>query len=485
MSLKSSPGRLLTSASLVVLSLVFILLTAPSSSATRLGLDKVDPALRQQLEVGGATFWVMFEDRADLSAASAISDWVARGQYVLDRLEASTSSQAGVLALLRAQGVEHMSFYIVNTVRVVNGDAALARALAVRPEVSKLVASRTFHIPHPAQGDGARAPIEWNLLNINADDVWHTFGVRGRGMVLANIDTGVQFDHPALARQYRGRRPGGIDHNYSWWDPSNVCAGEVPCDNVGHGTHTMGTMVGDDGGENQTGVAPRARWIAAKGCEDFACSDEALMSSGQWILAPTRLDGSNPRPSMRPHAVSNSWGGLGADEFYRDIVEAWVASGIFPVFSIGAGGPTCGTVGAPASYPESYGVGAHDINNLIASFSGRGPSPIEGVIKPNVTAPGVNVRSAWNDGGYAILSGTSMATPHVAGTVALVWSAEPGLVRDVAATRAVIDASSIDTSNLSCGGSPDNNNVWGEGRLDAFAAVDATASPGSSPERSS
>jgi subtilisin family serine protease len=129
-------------------------------------------------------------------------------------------------------------------------------------------------------------------------------------------------------------------------------------------------------------------------------------------------------------------------------------------------------VGAPASYPESYGVSAHDINNQIASFAGRGPSPFGGLIKPNATAPGVNIRSSYNDGGYVILSGTSFATPHVAGTVALVWSAVPGLARDVAGTRALLDATAIDTSNQSCGGSPGNNNVWGEGRLDAFAAVD-------------
>jgi hypothetical protein len=475
MNPKLSPKRLITSAAVILLALSFFISAAPSSSAPVRGVDKVETALRQQLDAGSATYWVLFRDRADLSAAPAIADWVARGQYVIDRLRATASaSQAGVRALLAARGVEHRSFFVVNTVRVVGGDAALADALAARPEVSRLVASRTLQIPRPIRGGSGAdaAPVEWNIMNINADDVWNTFGVRGRRIVVANIDTGVQYTHPAVDGQYRGFKPTGARHNYNWWDPSNVCAGDIPCDNVGHGTHTMGTMVGDDGGVNQIGVAPQAKWIAAKGCESFSCSDVALMSSGQWMLAPTRLDGTRPRPELRPHVVNNSWGGAGADDFYRDVVEAWVASGIFPVFSVGAGGPSCGTVGAPASYPESYGVGAHDIDNQIASFSGRGPSPFGGVVKPNATAPGVNIRSSYNDGGYLTLTGTSFATPHVAGTVALVWSALPGLARDVAGTRALLDATAIDTSNQACGGAPGNNNVWGEGRLDAFAAVD-------------
>jgi subtilisin family serine protease len=457
-------SRRRSTAAVGMLILALVLTASPSSSAPP-GPAEGGPGHR-------ATFWVLFRDRADLSTAPAITDWAARGRFVVDRLRATAAaSQGGVLALLRTRGVEHRSFHIVNTILVVDGDAALAAELAARPEVTRLVRSRTFRISAVTAGLSA-SPVEWNIQNIRADDVWSTFGVRGQGIVVANIDTGVQFDHPALSRQYRGKRPAGVNHHYNWWDPSNVCPGDVPCDNNGHGTHTMGTAVGDDGGANQIGVAPRARWIAAKGCEDFFCSDVALMSSGEWMLAPTRLDGTNPKPRLRPHVVNNSWGGLGEDDFYRDIVVSWVASGIFPVFSNGGSGPSCGTVGAPASYPESYGVGAHDANNLIASFSSRGPSPFGGTIKPNSTAPGVNVRSAWNDGDYLILTGTSMSAPHVVGTVALMWSAAPDLSRDVDGTRAILDTTAVDTAG-GCGGDAGNNNTYGEGRLDAFAAVDA------------
>ena len=139
--------------------------------------------------------------------------------------------------------------------------------------------------------------MEWGIDRIRADQVWSTFGVRGEGITVANIDTGVEFTHPALVGKYRGNTGGGtFNHNYNWFDPSNVCGNPslAPCDNNNHGTHTMGTMVGDDGGANQIGVAPGARWIAAKGCETNNCSDAALLASGQWILAPTDLSGSEP-----------------------------------------------------------------------------------------------------------------------------------------------------------------------------------------------
>jgi subtilisin family serine protease len=171
--------------------------------------------------------------------------------------------------------------------------------------------------------------------------------------------------------------------------------------------------------------------------------------------------------------VSNSWGGAGDNDFYQGVVDAWVAAGIVPVFSGGGSGPSCGTIGAPASYVNSYGVGAFDMSHAIASFSSRGPSPFGGETKPNVTAPGVNIRSSVPDDAYVIYTGTSMATPHVAGTVALILGANPALRGDVAGIRSILDDSAVDSSNTQCGGNADDNDVFGEGRLDALAAVKA------------
>jgi subtilisin family serine protease len=425
-----------------------------------------------------ATYWVVLRQQADLSHAQYITDWNARGQYVYDQLtQTAERTQAGLRAELKSRGLDYRPHWIVNAVRVTSNHATML-AIASRAEVWQIIATHSWRIPEPKLSDmlaGTEA-IEWNIDRINAPQVWSTFGVRGEGVVVANIDTGVHYTHPAVVNQYRGNLGGGnFDHNYNWHDPSSVCGNPslVPCDNNSHGTHTMGTMVGDDGGSNQIGVAPGARWIAAKGCETNSCSDAALLSSGEWVIAPTDLQGNNPRADLRPQVVNNSWGNTdGSNLFYQATVQAWVAAGIFPQFSNGNSGSGCQTSGSPGSYPESYSAGAFDINNAIAGFSSRGPSPHGGIIKPNISAPGVGVRSSVPPNGYSLFDGTSMASPHVAGTIALMISAAPALLGDITQMRELLNVTAIDTSDLSCGGSATNNNVWGEGRLDAFAAVD-------------
>ena len=162
------------------------------------------------------------------------------------------------------------------------------------------------------------------------DQVWSQYGDKGEGIVVANIDTGVQYDHPALVNQYRGNNGDGtFNHNYNWFDAAGTSP-NAPSDGNGHGTHTMGTMVGDDGAGNQIGVAPGVKWIAANGC---CPSDAALITSGQWMLEPTDLAGQNPDASKRPNVINNSWGSQlpSNDPFMEDITLAWTASGIFGV----------------------------------------------------------------------------------------------------------------------------------------------------------
>ena len=167
---------------------------------------------------------------------------------------------------------------------------------------------------------------------------------------------------------------------------------------------------------------PGGKWISAKGCEEFDCSEESLLSAGQWILAPTDLNGANPDPSKRPDIVNNSWGAGPGDEFYRDTVTAWRAAGIIPVFSSGNPGPDCGQGGSPGDFNEVFSAGATDVDDNIADFSGRGPS-VYGKINPDISAPGVDVISSVPGGGYESFSGTSMAAPHTSGTIALLLSA--------------------------------------------------------------
>ncbi|MFD3539054.1 S8 family serine peptidase [Streptomyces sp. NPDC058662] len=438
---------------------------------------KIERELRAQFDGSSkAVFWVYLDSAADLTAAAKQPTRAAKAETVLrTKKDHAARSQAEVVKALRGANAEYTSYWIVNAVRVVGGDK-LAGALAQRPEVSRIAADDKVDLPKPADGTREKAAadaVEWNIDRIKAPQVWDQIGVRGEGIVVANIDSGVDYTHPAVNSQYRGRNADGTySHAYNWFDPAGVCDSAAPCDNNDHGTHTMGTMVGDDGGANKIGVAPGATWIAAKGCESSSCSEASLLASGQWIVAPTDANGQNPRADLAPHVVNNSWGGSGGDTWYQEIVNTWRAAGIFPAFSNGNAGPGCTTSGSPGDYANSYSSGAFDINNTIASFSSRGAGP-GGIIKPNIAAPGVNVRSSVPGGGYDAFSGTSMASPHTAATVALLWSAAPSLEGDVAQTESLLDGTAQDTDSAQCGGAPADNNVFGEGRLDALAAVNA------------
>jgi subtilisin family serine protease len=264
-------GRRLAIASTLALTMGLIVATAPSAfpSAGRTP-SKVDARVTQQIKAhGSANYWIEFRAKANLTKAPSIKNWVDRGNFVVNALKnTANASQRDVRSLLTSGHVSYQSFWIYNAIRVSGGNAATAAAAAARPEVSRVLPDWSATVPAftgkaiPVGLDG----LEWNIKNIKANKVWKTLGVRGEGAVVANIDTGVQYNHPALVAQYRGNLGGSFDHNYNWWDPSHVCANNTPCDNVDHGTHTMGTMVGK-AGTTKIGVAPLAKWIAAKGFE--------------------------------------------------------------------------------------------------------------------------------------------------------------------------------------------------------------------------
>ena len=200
--------------------------------------------------------------------------------------------------------------------------------------MTSLTLPKTYQIVPPiiSKDPGAQnqpsGSLAWGIVDTKAQ-FWSTYGSKGAGIVVANIDTGVQWNHPALDQAFKcGTNPADPK---CWKDPSNVCGASGACDNNGHGTHTMGTMVGDDDPALtwQAGMAPDAKWIACKGCESNSCSDFALNSCADWLLAP------GGAVANRPHVVNNSWGGGGGDTWYLTKVEAWRAAGIFPAFSAG------------------------------------------------------------------------------------------------------------------------------------------------------
>lgn len=464
-----------------------------AAGATRVALPqqpgRVDPQLARELAdpAARADFMIYLRDQADLAAAYQIRDWNARGQYVYATLrDYAERSQRGLRAELAARGLAYRPFWVANAV-LVRGGLADAQALAARADVALVRANHIAALPAAATAqiaadarcspDDPGNPICWNLRKIGVDRVWRDFGVAGRGIVVANIDTGVRFDHPALARQYRGwRGAASYDHNYSWFDPKGL--NRAPADPHGHGTHTMGSMVASGAGTTTrpaVGVAPEASWIAAQGCASSNCGEVDLISSAQWLLAPTDLDGRSPRPDLRPMIVNNSWSAGGGDSWYAGYTAAWRAAGIFPLFAAGNSGSACRSINSPGDYPDVLGIGATDQNDLAASFSARGPTA-DGRRKPDFMAPGGSpgiLSTAPGDGeSYRVLQGTSMATPQVAGLVALLWSANPNLVGDYDATVDLLRASAHALGDTSCGDQPGApNNVYGYGRVDAYAAV--------------
>ena len=372
------------------------------------------------------------------------------------------------------------SFFIVNGMAVTATKDVMEK-IASFPEVEKVLPNetRTLHVPVTEKSSVAveskATPqnIEWNIDRVGAPQVWE-MGIDGAGTVVASIDTGVQWNHPALMEQYRGyvpANPSNPNHQFSWFDAT---AGQsTPYDDIGHGTHVTGTMVGaEPNGANQIGVAPGAKWIAVKAFTDAGGSDIDLLEAGEWIIAP----GGNP--DMAPDVVNNSWGGgPGLDEWYRPMVQNWRAADIFPEFSAGnttlfnPGGP--GSIATPANYPESFATGATDINDRLAGFSLQGPSPYEGDIKPDISAPGVNIRSSVPGSGYeGGWNGTSMAGPHISAIVALLKQANASLT--IEQIEEIITSTA---TPLTDGTFPESPNFgYGYGLANAYLAVSSVAS---------
>src|SRR5205807_35309 len=199
------------------------------------------------------------------------------------------------------------------------------------------------------------------------------------------------------------------------------------------------------------------------------------------FLAPYPIGGGQGDPTKAPDIAINSWScppseGCSANTL-QAAVAAQAAAGIMMVSAAQNYGPSCSTVeDPPGIYAETYSVGALNTGtDTIASFSSRGPVTVDGSgrIKPDISAPGTNTRSASNtsDNAYTIASGTSMATPHIAGAMALLWSAIPSLQHQIQASRDALDNSAVFISSTACGDAGPPNNVYGWGRVNIAAAV--------------
>ncbi|HSH05108.1 MAG TPA: S8 family serine peptidase [Anaerolineae bacterium] len=438
------------------------------------------------LRLGGGegTFWVYLEAQADLGGAAEIDNWERKGEWVYRALRgvAEEGQRPLLNSLNNLQAKAHVNSYqpywIVNVIRVTGDETAVAQLASVAGVAEIRADLRLPELAPAWAGEMAKSvAVEWGIAQVGAPDVWSSYNITGTGVTIGIIDTGAEWDHPALINSYRGWDGNSVDHNYNWYNPeptSTVCSDPlVPCDWHNHGTHVTGITVGDDGVGNQVGMAPGAKWIHALGC---CPSGEALLAALQWMLAPTDLSGANPQPSLRPQVVNNSWGGWGGDEMFGQALAALRAAGVVPVVAAGnIGRSGCGTLNSPGDNWPSFSVGASTTLDTIWDFSSRGPSPLTGEIGPEIVAPGRPVRSSIRGGNYGGFGGTSQAAPHVAGGIALLLAAEPALWGEVDQIEALLRGTAVPIMvSQACGGvagSEVPNNTAGWGRLAVATAV--------------
>ncbi|WP_223702243.1 cell wall-binding repeat-containing protein [Sutcliffiella deserti] len=407
---------------------------------------------------------------------------------VVDALKSTAeNTQKTLLQMLESsnQVKDVKSYYIMNVIYV-KAKEEVVEQIKSHPEVANVRLDAKIEMDWPEmsskqvevsvhktteetilqEGDNS---IEWNINKIEAPRVWNEFGIDGSGVVIGMIDTGAHWSHEALKEKWRGFNP--LDPNNpnpvgNWFDA--VSGESMPYDlaSTPHGSHVLGTILGQDPeGKNKIGVAPGSKWIAARAFTEQGGQDSWLLAAGQFMLAP------NGDPNLAPDIINNSWGGgSGINEWFRPMVQAWRDAGILPVFSAGNAYPS--KVSAPANYPESYAVAATDSQNIRGSFSSVGAGPYADDLKPDIAAPGVNIRSSVPTGYEGGWNGTSMASPHIAGVAALLRSVDASLSPDQ--LEEIINETALPLTDSQYSTAP--NYGYGNGLVNAYDAVASIAS---------
>ena len=437
-------------------------------------------------------------------------DWPKdkKAYYIFNRLsETANRSQLRLRNQLDEWRVDYRSYYIVNMISTRLSNQHILE-LAARNDVKKILspsAMTVSNVTTESQVLSRRDPqaLTWGLDLLGVDRVWAK-GYQGSGIVIGGQDTGYDWGTPSIKRQYRGFDGNQVDHNYHWYDavhaidtingrdtvihPTNNPCGlnsAVPCDDHGHGTLTMGTILGQVPDE-EFGVAPESQWIGCRCMERGWGIPQTYIECFQFFLAPTDVQGNNPKPELAPHVINNSWGcppreGCNPSnyEIMEEAVNVLRMSGVVVVVSAGNDGDRCSSLANPAAiFTSSFSVGAISPNDSIARLSSRGPVLVDssGRIKPDITAPGIAVKTMTRDTTFTFASGTSLAGPHVAGVVALMIEAKPELAGKVDVIEELIRRSAVKkyADNLCGDDTPDAvpNNTYGYGRIDALAAVE-------------
>lgn len=483
--------------------LFLFMLTAVSLNGQRLS-----DALRNQFQQNDVVDCiVVMNDQLDLYGKTIGWTKNEKAEYVYSHLKSHAElSQRGIVQYMDEHEIDHQRFFVFNGVQAYLSQEQ-AYEIIEKFDVQKIV----YNVPTPmlATDKGAksesRMDAEWGIQKIKADSVWQ-MGFQGEGVVVGGQDTGYDFDNSLILPKYRGYEDEmNIDHNYNWHDAidtlnplhgdtisdpfinPNPCGflSEFPCDDHGHGSHTMGTMVGSDS-TNNIGVAPVASWIGCRNMDRGWGKPSTYTECFEWFLAPTDLEGQNADPTRAPHVINNSWGcppeeGCNPDNwsFMETVVNNLTAAGVVVVVSAGNDGwAGCSSVWTPAAiFENSFSVGATRSDDSKPGFSSIGPVMVDssGRLKPDVVAPGVEVRSIWLNDGFNTIQGTSMAGPHVAGAVALIISARPSLAGQVDEIKEILKSTAVPlVDSTECLGNMAldvPNFYYGHGRIDALAAV--------------
>ncbi|RFO95089.1 hypothetical protein DIC66_20240 [Rhodoferax lacus] len=403
---------------------------------------QISPELERALQRSGShadtAVLLRFADALDLQPYATTDRSLRDNRLQLALQAQAVRNRAAVQPLLHSVGAERIRDLWLIHALALTVPANAVRQLAAHPAVARLdldsfvqggrsqrtPPSRASAGPSDAEGSARVQPqppvappavVEWNLEALQVPALW-ALGYLGQGITVATLDTGADLAHPDLRSQWRGGRN-------SWFDPHGEQA--TPYDAMGHGTQALGVLVGASG----IGVAPQARWIAARlynGQGRASMSDIHL--AFQWLLDP---DG-DASTLDAPDVVNASWSLSGRStgacvlEFADDI-QALRSAGMAVVFAAGNDGPKPGTSNSPGNNPGVLSVGAVDSSGQLARATSRGPSACDAGAFPRLLAPGVGIRTAdLSHGGlasYTTVSGSSLAAPHASGVLALLAGA--------------------------------------------------------------